>query len=606
MIPILYEKITEGTVPTDFGLGALSDCLACEVTEERNGSYELTLTYAAQGIHAEEIATDRFIKARPNFSDDPQLFRIYKVGKNINGRFTVNAQHISYDLSGKVIIEGSALSAVTACALLQENAGNFTITTDKSVGGAFKITTPSSVRSWFGGKAGSLLDVYGTGEWHYNNFDCQLFTHRGADRGVVIRYGKNLTELSQTVDIQSLCTAIIPYYQDAENDILVVGEKIPTGLVSDVDRDVAVDFSNDCNRDSSVPMETQLAILGARYINNHILDRAASSITLDFIQLSNLEERVDLCDTVHIVFEALGISTSLKCIKTTWDVLTERYTSTTFGDSKTDITDTIAAQQEKLFNNESDISTLNQATVDNDVTFYNYTNAEAMTFGSEVETLIASLSFISTRETTVKLLHEFIFNMSADLSKDGSYELRYYLDDELVDYIPRERLGAISQLTEGDLTDITITRDFFYTLENVIPHVRHVWKVKMLTHNIANTEIDINNAHVTLEGQKLFSESYFDGYIDALDYLTVIPLGYLRLLSISDTAAVSVTAPGTLVEIDAADNVEPEEIKGLGLLPVSEGTGVEAPTVTFERGFPWITELGAFWETESGERWFTD
>lgn len=606
MIPILYDKVVEGVTPTDFGIGALTDCLTCEVTEERNGSYELTLTYAAQGIHAEEIATDRFIFARPNFSDDPQLFRVYKVGKNINGRFTVNAQHISYDLSGKVITEGSALSAATACDLLQQNAGAFTIGTDKNVGAAFKILSPSSVRSWFGGKAGSLLDVFGSGEWHYNNYSCYLYQHRGADRGVVIRYGKNLTELSQEVDIQSLCSGIIPYYQDTESDVLIVGDKIPTGLASDVDRDVAIDFSSDCNIESAVPMETQLSILGTRYINNHILDRAVSSITLNFIQLSNLEERVDLCDTVHIYFEPLGISTALKCVKTTWDVLQERYTSTTFGDPKSNITDTIAAQQEQLFKTEDNITNLNQATVDNDVTFYNYANAEAMTFGSEVETQIATLAFISTRETTVKLLHEFIFKLSADLAKNGSYELRYYLDDELIDYTPVERLGAIAQLTEGDLTDLAITRDFYYIVENVVPHVRHVWKVKMLAHNIANVSIDINNAHVTLEGQRLYSESYFDGYIDALDYLTVIPLGYLSLISIGDTASVNTTDPNDYIKHEAADDVAKYDIDGLGLLPITEDTGLGAPTITLERGFPWITELDANWITEDGKRWFTD
>ena len=106
MIPILYKKVTEGTVPTDYGIGVLTDCLSCEVTEERNGSFELRLTYSAQGIHAEDIQPDRIIKAKPNFNDDPQLFRIYKVGKNMNGQFDVYAQHISYDLSGKVIASG--------------------------------------------------------------------------------------------------------------------------------------------------------------------------------------------------------------------------------------------------------------------------------------------------------------------------------------------------------------------------------------------------------------------------------------------------------------------------------------------------------------------
>ena len=44
MYPTLYEQINNvGTVPADNGLGILTDCLECMVTEERNGIYELTL-----------------------------------------------------------------------------------------------------------------------------------------------------------------------------------------------------------------------------------------------------------------------------------------------------------------------------------------------------------------------------------------------------------------------------------------------------------------------------------------------------------------------------------------------------------------------------------
>ena len=340
MIPILYQTITEGTVPSDYGLGALSDCISCTITEERNGAYELTMIYSADGIHAEDIEPNRFIKAKPNYTDGPQLFRIYKVGKTMNGQFTVSAQHISYDLSGKLITDGSAGSCVAACALLDNKAGNFTISTDKSTVASFSVSEPSSVRSWFGGKQGSLLDVYG-GEWKYNNYTAELLNARGMDRGVTIRYGKNLTQLSQEIDMSNLVTGIVPYFVDT-NGNKTVGTKVSTGLVLDVPRDVAIDFSQDVDPESSTPIATQLANLATRYKNNNKLTSFMDSITLDFVQLESLTERVDLCDTVHIYFEALGISASAKCISTTWDVLADRYTSTTFGDSKTNIADTIA------------------------------------------------------------------------------------------------------------------------------------------------------------------------------------------------------------------------------------------------------------------------
>ena len=81
MIPILYQTITEGSVPTHYGIGVLTDCLSCEVEESRNGGYELTMSYAIQGIHASEIQLNRYLMAKPNYTDDPQIFKIYKIGR---------------------------------------------------------------------------------------------------------------------------------------------------------------------------------------------------------------------------------------------------------------------------------------------------------------------------------------------------------------------------------------------------------------------------------------------------------------------------------------------------------------------------------------------
>ena len=284
--------------------------------------------------------------AKPNYTDNAQIFRIYKVGKTINGRFRVSAQHISYDLSGKIITSGTASSCVAACALLQAQAGSFTINTDKTVSASFKIANASSVRSWFGGKAGSLLDVYG-GEWKYDNYTASLKQARGANRGVTIRYGKNLTQLSQILDMSNLATAIVPYYINPDG-VQTVGTKVNTGLTLDVPREVAIDFSQEVDPESGTAITTQLANLANRYKNNNNLTTLTNSITLDFVQSGQLTERVDLCDTVSIYFEALGLTASAKCVATVWDVLAERYTSTTFGEARTNIADTIAQSAKKL------------------------------------------------------------------------------------------------------------------------------------------------------------------------------------------------------------------------------------------------------------------
>ena len=169
MFPILYESVTTGYVPANNGLGVLSSCTMCEVEQERNGIYQLTMEYPASGIHANEIALRRVLKVKPNFTDNPQLFRIDRIGKTINGKFTVYGKHISYDLSGFSISSGTAVNAASACTLL-ENATKlnpldanekFTIRTTKETVANFRINMPSSVKSWFVGKEGSFVDVFG-------------------------------------------------------------------------------------------------------------------------------------------------------------------------------------------------------------------------------------------------------------------------------------------------------------------------------------------------------------------------------------------------------------------------------------------------------------
>lgn len=85
MIPILQ---TQSTV-----LGFLPDALSCTVTEERNGIFELELTYPVSAPMFSSLAVDTFIKVKPNDTADPQLFRIYEITKPINGIVTVNAEH---------------------------------------------------------------------------------------------------------------------------------------------------------------------------------------------------------------------------------------------------------------------------------------------------------------------------------------------------------------------------------------------------------------------------------------------------------------------------------------------------------------------------------
>lgn len=350
MFPILYDTVERNTstdeaprlvVPQHHGLGVLSDCISCEVEQERNGIYELSLEYPASGIHAKDFALRRIIKAKPNFTDNPQLFRIDRIGKTMNGQFTVYAKHISYDISGYVLASGNGNNATSTCVLFTNATHkDFKMMTTKEVTADFVVSTPASVRSFFAGKEGSFLDIFGTAEIKYDNFVVNFMESAGADRGVTIRYGKNLLELSQEMDCSNLRTHVLCYYKEEEGSA-IVGAEIPTGLVLDEPNVLVLDVTQDFQ---TPPEQTDLNLRAEQYIADNLnsLTVPSNNVTLDFVQSGQLVNRVDLCDTVTIYYEALGVSGKLKCIRTKWDCLRERYIETEFGDVKKSLSDTIS------------------------------------------------------------------------------------------------------------------------------------------------------------------------------------------------------------------------------------------------------------------------
>ena len=64
---------------------------------------------------------------------------------------------------------------------------------------------------------------------------------------------------------------------------------------------------------------------------------------------------------------------------------------------------------------DKDLSGLMRETVNNEVTYFTYSNVEAITIEPEQEVSVAHLAFTSAQTTTVKINHEFIFDMRLDV-----------------------------------------------------------------------------------------------------------------------------------------------------------------------------------------------
>ena len=225
------------------------------------------------------------------------------------------------------------------------------------------------------------------------------------------------------------------------------------------------------------------------------------------------------------------------------------------------------------------------------------------------------MAFTAAQATTVKILHEFLFDMVKDLTIDGSYELHYYLDNELVAYKPRESLSGIVATTqvpvipdegeepatepvqaEIEPVDLSITRDFFYVIRNVAPNQRHSWVVKIITHGITSTQIGIQNAHVVIEGQRLYGESYFDGFVEVKEDINRFAIVGIDVKQLSEN--ISILTPEATI-IDVSDNIILYEINGITVKAFTESVSAMMAWIGL------ITEDGDDFITEDGEDEFT-
>ena len=354
MKPVLYPS--QETAFGSNGLGVLTDAASCVITEERNGAFELEMTYPVSGIHYKEIAPRCIILAKPNPVDDPQPFRVYRITKPMGGLVTVYGEHISYDLAGVPASPFAAESAPDAMEKLKSSSAiptPFSFWTDKDTAGTMGITAPVALRSLLGGREGSVLDVYG-GEYKFERYTVRLYNQRGQNRGASIRYGKNLTDLTQDENIAGVYTGVYPYWSSMEGALVQLPEKIlPAPGNYDFTRIMTLDLSSEFQEP---PTQDQLRARAEAYMKANNIGVPRVSLTVSFVPLEQTEEykdiglleRVELCDTVNVEFPSLGVSATAKCVRTVYDALLDRYKSVELGDARTNIADTIAAQQQKI------------------------------------------------------------------------------------------------------------------------------------------------------------------------------------------------------------------------------------------------------------------
>ena len=336
------------SVFTHNGLGIVLPITA-SVTEELNGSYELSLIMANADPakhQLKNLANFNIIKAPT--PRGKQLFRIYQVKKNIFGQIQVNARHIFYDgLFNMVNAVSDTNSSIDAAmkSIYQQAAQSspFNVSSNIADTISYEYKDSNVVNSLLG--RGGLIEALGKGELLRDNFDISLKTHIGANRGFKVRYQKNLLGLDLEDNTENIITQIKPVATDQfGNDLYLPETYISSPLTATYFmplygilncNDIKVGRANYPTDEDAFAAMRQRALKffadgGDKPMVNAKINFVSLGDTPEYAKFKELEQ-VYLGDTITTTHPELDFEMESKCIKYIYDAITKRYKSIELG-----------------------------------------------------------------------------------------------------------------------------------------------------------------------------------------------------------------------------------------------------------------------------------
>lgn len=492
----LFER--DATNFTTNGIANLTkDAINPKVTEEINGEFILEMEYPVTGIHYDEIYNDRIIVSKSSPYGTPQAFRIYQISLPMNGQVSIVANHISYDLS-KIVLKAPPLPQASTpdvpgsfngvqAAMRWINSANtlpaisnFTFSTTLTDTARLDMPIPMSVKAFLGGDAdNSLLNMYG-GEFIFDNFDVRLVKSRGEDKGVAIRYGKNMTDMTQDEDYSKIFTGVYPYYQSNQDGFIdgavqyvlnEQGQKAYSydyiGILDCSSVDWTAEGYHNHTDDQGkqewigMPTRAMLETYAKKYLEESDPSIPSMNLSVSFIELSKMSgfeglesfEKVSLGDIVKIVYPTMTATIKSECIKTVYDAKTDMFESIELGDTLAMLSDSMSSALS--------VSSNASNKIDRSISVINENNQSIIALQNEIEILktrltdveqdCASLdSRVDSTESDITSIGDRVTTAESDITSIGDRVAN--AEGNIIDKVDKTAvIASINASTETEL-----------------------------------------------------------------------------------------------------------------------------------------------------------
>ena len=349
MKPVLYSP-----TDTDFtagGIGILSDCKKCLVTEEANGSYTVELSFPINAKFSSQLEDHNYqIKCKPNATDDFHIFYIYNHYKDMaTGLLYVYGKSRTMKLGNRAVKKfeferATCQEAMKCLEKSMDQSSDIRLFSDITRVGSTSIEVSNPLKC-IKGIEGSLNQIFG-GEMKHEPFKLSLLNRRGRDHVTTFRYRKNLTGLKVETNFDGLLTRIFPYADVQNNEgetERIFGNPVDSLNINKYDGEIYSEYVQ-FTEDQGVTDQKSLNEVSKKYFSsiNPNCDQPNISIELNIRKMEDtaLAKRfkkfreVGLFDTFDIFHERFKINITAQITKVIYDSLNERVESLEAGDTQ--------------------------------------------------------------------------------------------------------------------------------------------------------------------------------------------------------------------------------------------------------------------------------
>jgi len=307
-----------------------------------NSDFYLDLTTSLQ--YVDDLTEGRIIVAPTPQGE--QAFRVGNVQKTKN-KITTRCWHVFYDTENYLIEDSRAVNMTLNAALDHFNENTMPESPFTTLSDVQGTATLYIVRKSFYEAIQEAIQRWGAGHLVRDNFSIQIRESIGQDNGVLVRYGKNIKEITVDYNWDNVVTQMMPVGYDG---IMLEDKYIYSDISYDIPYTKCVHFDQNIDQEpykdenGNLDQEAYEEALRA-----DLFAQAQAYIEINqypqvnYQLAANLEKISDIGDTIMVDDERLGVKITTNLISYDYDCILGKYTNLEFGNFKPQLSNLVSS-----------------------------------------------------------------------------------------------------------------------------------------------------------------------------------------------------------------------------------------------------------------------